>query len=146
MERLIPFRPEPFRERARPEIGKGVYRMEKGLSEGGGPQPAVLDWELATLGDPLADFSYLAMQWVMPADGGAGLAGLDLEALGIPTLDEITARYSERSGVPVADRLDWDFAYNLFRLAGLVPGIKKRVIDGTASHAPAAEVGKRVPM
>ena len=86
------------------------------------------------------------MQWRMPADGGAGLAGLDLSALGIPTLDEIVGRYSERSGVPVADKLDWYFSYNLFRLAGIVQGIKKRVIDGTASHAQAAEMAKRVPM
>ena len=114
--------------------------------DGDGTLTAVLDWELATLGDPLADFSYLAMQWVMPADGGAGLAGLDLTALGIPTLEEITDLYSRRSGVPVADRLDWYFAYNLFRLAGIVQGIKKRVIDGTASHAHAAEMAKRVPM
>jgi aminoglycoside phosphotransferase (APT) family kinase protein len=106
----------------------------------------VLDWELATLGDPLADFSYLAMQWAMPADGGAGLAGLDLPTLGIPTLDEIVSRYSERAGVPIAEKLDWYFAYNLFRLAGIVQGIKKRVIDGTASHAQAAEMAKRVPM
>ena len=69
-----------------------------------------------------------------------------MPALGIPTLDEIVARYSERSGVPVADKLDWYFAYNLFRLAGIVQGIKKRVIDGTASHAQAAEMAKRVPM
>ena len=55
-------------------------------------------------------------------------------------------RYSERSGVEVADKLDWYFAYNLFRLAGIVQGIKKRVIDGTASHAEAAEMAKRVPM
>src|SRR5439155_10797155 len=107
---------------------------------------AVLDWELATLGDPLADFSYLAMQWMMPADGGAALGGLDLEALGIPTLDEIAGRYSARSGVPVEAKLDWYFAYNLFRLAGIVQGIKKRVLDGTASHADAAEMAKRVPM
>jgi aminoglycoside phosphotransferase (APT) family kinase protein len=106
----------------------------------------VLDWELATLGDPLADFSYLAMQWMMPADGAAGLAELDLPVLGIPTLSEIMQRYSARSGVPVAAQLDWYFAYNLFRLAGIVQGIKKRVIDGTASHAQAAEMAKRVPM
>jgi aminoglycoside phosphotransferase (APT) family kinase protein len=86
------------------------------------------------------------MQWAMPADGAAGLAGLDLAQLGIPTLEEIVQRYSERSGVPVAGQLDWYFAYNLFRLAGIVQGIKKRVIDGTASHAQAAEMAKRVPM
>jgi aminoglycoside phosphotransferase (APT) family kinase protein len=85
------------------------------------------------------------MQWVMPADGGAGLAGLDLDTLGIPTLHQIAERYSERSGVPVADRLDWYFAYNLFRLTGIVQGIKRRVIDGTASHAHAAEMASRVP-
>jgi aminoglycoside phosphotransferase (APT) family kinase protein len=86
------------------------------------------------------------MQWVMPADGGAGLAGVDLGPLGIPTLDDIVELYSSRSRIPVADRLDWYFAYNLFRLAGIVQGIKKRVIDGTASHAQAAELAKRVPM
>jgi aminoglycoside phosphotransferase (APT) family kinase protein len=82
----------------------------------------------------------------MPADGGAGLAGLDLQQLGIPTLQEVVQRYSERSGIPVAAELDWYFAYNLFRLAGIVQGIKKRVIDGTASHAEAEEMAKRVPM
>ena len=76
----------------------------------------------------------------------AGLAGLGLKALGIPGIEEIVARYSERSGVPVADRLDWYFAYNLFRLTGIVQGIKKRVQDGTASHAHAQEMAKRVPM
>ena len=106
----------------------------------------MLDWELATLGDPLADFSYLAMQWMLPADGGAALGGLDLQALGIPTLRQVAARYSERSGVPVRAKLDWYFAYNLFRLAGIVQGIKKRVLDGTASHANAQEMAKRVPM
>ena len=57
----------------------------------------------------------------------------------------IAQRYSARSGVPVAEKLDWYFAYNLFRLTGIVQGIKKRVIDGTASHAEAAEMAKRVP-
>jgi aminoglycoside phosphotransferase (APT) family kinase protein len=124
----------------------GDYRIDNVVFDGDGTLSAVLDWELATLGDPLADFSYLAMQWAMPADGVAGLAGLNLPALGIPTLHEIVVRYSERSGVPVADKLDWYFAYNLFRLAGIVQGIKKRVIDGTASHAQAAEMAKKVPM
>jgi aminoglycoside phosphotransferase (APT) family kinase protein len=146
MERLIAFLPETVPEQSHTSIVHGDYRIDNVVFDGDGTLTAVLDWELATLGDPLADFSYLAMQWMMPADGGAGLAGLDLTALGIPTLDEIAGRYAERSGVPVVDQLDWYFAYNLFRLAGIVQGIKKRVIDGTASHAQAAEMAKRVPM
>ena len=146
MERLIAFLPETLPQQARTSIVHGDYRIDNVIYDGDGTLTAVLDWELSTLGDPLADFSYLAMQWMMPADGGAGLAGLDLEALRIPSLDEIVQRYSERSGVPVAGQLDWYFAYNLFRLAGIVQGIKKRVIDGTASHAQAAEMAKRVPM
>ena len=146
MERLIAFLPETLPTQARTAIVHGDYRIDNVVFDGDGTLTAVLDWELATLGDPLADFSYLAMQWAMPADGGAGLAGLDLPALGIPTLNEIVARYAERSGVPVSATLDWYFAYNLFRLAGIVQGIKKRVLDGTASHAQAAEMAKRVPM
>ena len=145
MERLIAFLPETLPEQSGVSIVHGDYRIDNVLYDGDGTLTAVLDWELATLGDPLADFSYLAMQWVMPADGGAGLAGLDLKRLEIPTLDEIVERYSERSGVRVARKLDWYFAYNLFRLAGIVQGIKKRVLDGTASHAKAAEMAKRVP-
>ena len=145
MERLIAFLPESLPEQARVAIVHGDYRIDNVLFDGDGTLAAVLDWELATLGDPLADFSYLAMQWVMPADGASGLSGLDLVALGIPTLEEIAQRYSARSGVDVAAQLDWYFAYNLFRLAAIVQGIKKRVIDGTASSTKAAEMAKRVP-
>jgi aminoglycoside phosphotransferase (APT) family kinase protein len=146
MERLIAFLPETVPEQSRTSIVHGDYRIDNVLFDGDGTLTAVLDWELATLGDPLADFSYLAMQWAMPADGAAGLAGLDLRALGIPMLDDIVELYSARSGVPVVGSLEWYFAYNLFRLAGIVQGIKKRVIDGTASHQQAAEMAKRVPM
>jgi aminoglycoside phosphotransferase (APT) family kinase protein len=145
MERLIDFLPRSLPEQSRVSIVHGDYRIDNVLFAEENLN-AVLDWELATLGDPLADFSYLAMQWVMPADGTAGLSGLDLAMLGIPNLDEIARRYSARSGVPVAGQLDWYFAYNLFRLAGIVQGIKKRVIDGTASSSKAAEMAARVPM
>ena len=145
MERLIAFLPESLPDQSRTSIVHGDYRIDNVVFDGDGTLTAVLDWELATLGDPVADFSYLAMQWMMPADGTAGLAGLKLDVLGIPSLKEIVARYSERSSVPVGDKLDWYFAYNLFRLAGIVQGIKKRVIDGTASHAQAEEMAKRVP-
>jgi aminoglycoside phosphotransferase (APT) family kinase protein len=145
MERLIAFLPQTLPEQSRTSIVHGDYRIDNVVFDGDGTLTAVLDWELATLGDPVADFSYLAMQWVMPADGGAGLGGLDLVALGIPSLEEITERYSERSGVPIGAKLDWYFAYNLFRLAGIVQGIKKRLIDGSASHANAAEIAAKVP-
>jgi aminoglycoside phosphotransferase (APT) family kinase protein len=146
MERLIAFLPETLPAQSRSSIVHGDYRIDNVLFDGDGTLTAVLDWELATLGDPLADFSYLAMQWMLPADGSAALGGLDLQALGIPTLRQVAARYSERSGVPVRAKLDWYFAYNLFRLAGIVQGIKKRVLDGTASHANAHEMANRVPM
>jgi aminoglycoside phosphotransferase (APT) family kinase protein len=138
--------PESVPEQSRTSIVHGDYRIDNVVFDGDGTLTAVLDWELATLGDPVADFSYLAMQWMMPTDGGAGLAGLDIVELGIPSLGEIVARYSDRSGVPVGDKLDWYFAYNLFRLTGIVQGIKKRVQDGTASHARAQEMAARVPM
>ena len=144
MERLIEFLPATLPEQSRTSVVHGDYRIDNVLFDASS-LTAVLDWELATLGDPVADFSYLAMQWVMPADGSAALGGLDLAALGIPGLEEIVERYSARAAVPVAAKLDWYFSYNLFRLAGIVQGIKKRVIDGTASHANAAEMAARVP-
>jgi aminoglycoside phosphotransferase (APT) family kinase protein len=104
---------------------------------------AVLDWELSTLGDPIADFSYLMLNWFQPADGRAGLLGLDLEELGIPSVEEAVERYVARTGFPVPP-MDWYFGYNLFRLAGIMQGIKKRVIDGTASSAHAKSMSDRV--
>ncbi|MFZ1743782.1 MAG: phosphotransferase family protein [Pontixanthobacter sp.] len=104
---------------------------------------AVLDWELSTLGDPVADFSYLMLNWVNEPDGRAGISGLDHAALGIPTREEAVARYVARTGFPVPP-MDWYFAYNLFRLAGIIQGIKKRVIDGTASSAHAKTMSERV--
>ena len=146
MELLIEWLPASLPDHSRTSIVHGDYRIDNVMFEADGRLTAVLDWELATLGDPIADFSYFAMQWVMPADGGAALGGLDLLALGIPSLEQISERYRERSGIAVAAKLDWYFAYNLFRLAGIVQGIKKRVIDGTASHARAREMAEKVPI
>jgi aminoglycoside phosphotransferase (APT) family kinase protein len=104
---------------------------------------AVLDWELSTLGDPLADFTYLLMNWAMPPDGRSGLAGLDLQKLGIPSLDEAVALYCARTGRPGIPALDWYFAYSLFRMAAILQGIAKRVVEGTAASAQAREMGER---
>ena len=105
---------------------------------------AVLDWELSTLGDPLADFSYLLMQWVMSGTQRVGLVDSDLNALNIPTLEQAIAIYCKatgRSGIP---DLNWYFSYNLFRLTCILQGIAGRIRDGTAASARAAESAARV--
>ena len=122
----------------------GDYRLDNVIFAHDEPRIiAVLDWELSTLGDPIADFSYLMLNWYQPADGRAGLAGLDLDALGIPSVEQAVERYVARTGYPVPP-MAWYFAYNLFRLAGIIQGIKKRVIDGTASSAHAKSMSERV--
>ena len=83
------------------------------------------------------------LNWHNPTDGRAGLLGLDLDALGIPSVEDAVERYVARTGYPVPP-MDWYFAYNLFRLAGIMQGIKKRVIDGTASSAHAKTMSERV--
>ncbi len=104
---------------------------------------AVLDWELSTLGHPLADFSYHCMAWHIPPGSFRGIGGLDLASLGIPTEAEYIRRYCERTGLttPEALKNDWDFymAYNMFRIAAILQGIAKRVEIGTASNARAAQ-------
>ena len=102
---------------------------------------AVLDWELSTLGHPLADLSYHCMAWHIPPGAFRGIGGLDLAGLGIPTEAEYVRRYCERTGLSTPEALlaDWDFylAYNLFRMAAILQGIAKRVEAGTAASAQA---------
>ena len=110
---------------------------------------AVLDWELSTLGHPLADFSYHCMAWHIPPGAFRGIGGLDHAALGIPMEPEYIKRYCERTGVatPQSLAVDWNFylAYNLFRMAAILQGIAKRVEAGTASSEQArnASAGAR---
>ncbi|MDB5421019.1 MAG: aphA, partial [Brevundimonas sp.] len=90
------------------------------------------------------DFAYLAMNWSMPAENGSGLLGVDFAATGIPNLDEAVARYCALTGRDGLPDLNWYFAYNLFRLMGIVQGIKKRIIEGNASSPDAAASAARV--
>ena len=100
----------------------------------------MIDWELSTLGDPLADFSYHLMVWHMPhSEAGTGsLVGYDLAALGIPPLDAYVDAYVARTGLDPRPHLPVYFAYNFFRLAAIMQGIAGRVRDGTATSAFAA--------
>lgn len=106
---------------------------------------AVLDWELSTLGHPLADFSYHAMMYRMPPDIVAGLAGADLAVLGIPSEEDYIAAYCERAGRARIDNWPFYMAFNFFRLAAIFHGIKGRVIRGTASSANARERAENFP-
>jgi aminoglycoside phosphotransferase (APT) family kinase protein len=107
---------------------------------------AVLDWELSTLGHPLADFSYHCMSWHIPPGIFRGIAGLDLAALGIPEESEYLALYCAQTQREAGALMQyWNFylAYNMFRLAGILQGIMKRVVEGTAASDEARESGER---
>ena len=86
------------------------------------------------------------MSWVTQPEGRSGVMGIAGGNSGIPTIEEIVARYCAATGRDGVPQLDWYFAYNLFRLTGIVQGIKRRVIDGTAASAQAARMAERVPM
>ena len=144
MERLIAWLPGTIPEQTRASIVHGDFRLDNLVGGPGGEVRAVLDWELSTIGDPLADFTYFAMQWVLPADGHAGLAGTDFAATGIPTLDEAVALYCAGTGRRDLPDLHWYFSYNLFRLVGILQGVRKRMLQGNASSAAAASAAARV--
>jgi aminoglycoside phosphotransferase (APT) family kinase protein len=148
VESLIEWLPRTLPAQTRTAIIHGDYRIDNLIYAPDAPTvAAVLDWELTTIGDPLADFTYLAMNWAMPRDGRSGLAGVDLDAEGLPALDDMIARYCAASGRDGVSDLHWYFAYNLFRLVGIVQGIKKRMADGNASSQQAADtVAKLVPL
>jgi aminoglycoside phosphotransferase (APT) family kinase protein len=123
-------------------IVHGDYRLDNLMFDPQQPKViAVLDWELSTLGHPLADFSYHCMAWHIPPGSFRGIGGLDFDALGIPQEDEYIRMYCDRTGLAEPQQLkaDWNFymAYNMFRIAAILQGIAKRVEAGTASSAQA---------
>ena len=148
MDRLIEWLPAHIPASARDDtqvsVVHGDYRLDNLVFDANEPRIiAVLDCELSTIGHPLADFSYHCMSWHIPQGSFRGIGGLDHKALGIPTESEYVRRYCERTGRPDPDAVmaDWNFylAYNLFRIAGILQGIAKRVETGTASSAQARQ-------
>lgn len=150
MNRLIDWLPAQMPATARDEscvsIVHGDFRLDNLIFHPTEPRViAVLDWELSTLGHPLADFSYHCMSWHIPPGQFRGIGGLDLAGLGIPSESNYIRRWCERTRIATPEALaqDWNFylAYNLFRLAAILQGIAKRALDGTASSAQAGSAG-----
>ena len=138
MERLIEWLPRHIPPAGTPRLVHGDYRIDNLIIDKHAPTVlAVLDWELSTLGDPLADFTYHLMAWHMPitesAAGTATLAGHDLPALGIPSMADYVAAYVARTGLDPRPHLPVYLAYNFFRIAAILQGIIGRVRDGTAT-------------
>jgi aminoglycoside phosphotransferase (APT) family kinase protein len=143
IERLIEWLPKSAPEDDQTTIVHADYRLDNMVMHATEPRVvAVLDWELATLGNPLADFTYVLMQWV----NGTISTIPDLKAHGIPTMEEVVAEYCGLTGRAGLPDLNWYFAYNAFRLAGILQGIVGRARDGTANSPQAAAMEERVPV
>ena len=138
VERLIDYLGRTVPAQTRTSVVHGDYRIDNMIFDRTEPRViALLDWELSTLGDPLADFSYFLMSWVTEPEGRSGVRGQTGAATGIPTIEDMVARYCAATGRDGVPDLNWYFSYNLFRLTGIVQGIKKRIVEGTASSAQA---------
>jgi len=144
MDALIEWLPAHIPGGEETSVVHGDYRLDNVIFHPSEPRIlAVLDWELSTLGHPLADFAYHCMTWYLPPGAGRGLGGLDISATGIPDVRDYIARYCHRTGrsdgIP---NFEFYMAYNMFRMAGILQGIMKRVVDGTAASAQAVAMGK----
>jgi aminoglycoside phosphotransferase (APT) family kinase protein len=139
MDALIEWLPANIPAGDEVSIVHGDFRCDNMLFHPTEPRViAVLDWELSTLGHPLADFAYHLMVYRMPPGFSTGLAGLDLPALNVPSEAQYIAGYCRRTGRDDIERLDFHLAFSLFRLAAIIHGIKGRMIRGTASSPQAA--------
>jgi aminoglycoside phosphotransferase (APT) family kinase protein len=144
MDRLIEWLPGAIPPGDETAVVHGDYRLDNLIFHPNEPRIlAILDWELSTLGHPLADFSYHCMSWHIPPERFRGIAGLDLAALGIPVETEYIAAYCRRTGRTRIEHWDFYLAYNMFRLAAILQGIMKRALDGTAASAEALDAGRR---
>jgi len=146
MDKLIAWLPKNVPATGETTIVHGDYRLDNTVFHPTEAKMlAVLDWELSTLGDPLADFSYHCMSWHIPPGKFRGIEGLPLEELGIPGEREYVEMYFKRTGRKGVSPSVWDYymAYNLFRIAAICQGIAKRVVEGTAASEHARDAGAR---
>ena len=148
MDRLMGWLPDAAPSSGQSSLVHGDFRLDNCIIHADRPAiRAVLDWELSTLGDPIADFTYHLMQWRMPpSETGAGVGSLveHLDLPGIPAMEDYVASYCERRGLDGIPDLDTYLAYNFFRMAAIFQGIVGRVRDGTAANPRAAEMADLV--
>jgi aminoglycoside phosphotransferase (APT) family kinase protein len=143
MDRLIEWLPANIPPGDESALVHGDFRIDNLIFHPVEPRViAVLDWELSTLGHPLADFSYHALMYYIPPHIVAGLMGADLERLNLPAESEYVAAYCRRTGREAIPHYGFYIAFNLFRLAAIFHGIRGRVIRGTAASAQAADRAK----
>ena len=146
MEQLLVWLPEHIPASDETTLVHGDYRLDNLIFHPSEPRIlAVVDWELSTLGHPLADFAYHVMVWRVPGGENRGLGGVDVAALGIPSETQYLESYCRRTGRAGVAPDVWEFcmAYNLFRIACIRQGILRRVLDGTAASRHAREAGAR---
>ena len=146
MDRLLEWLPAHLPVNDETVLVHGDYRLDNMVFHSSEPRVlGIIDWEISTLGDPLAELSYLCMLWRTPKDWG-GLFGHDLAELGLPTEEEMIACYCHLSGRPRPSPALWEFymAFNLFRVSCIRQGVYARALDGTASNVRAADSGKLV--
>lgn len=146
MDLLTEWLPENIPPGEELSIVHGDFRCDNMIFHATEPEiTAVLDWELSTIGHPLADFAYHLMMYRVPPRGVAGLLGADLGELGIPSESEYVAAYCRRTGREGIPDLSFYIAFNLFRFAGIIHGIKGRMLRGTAVSSSAQEISSALP-
>ena len=144
MEQLIEWLPKHLPSEGELRVVHGDYRLDNVMIHPTEPRiVAVLDWELSTLGDPIADFAYHAMTWRIPPALFRGLAGIDFADLGIPAERQYLTQYVECRGIKAPENWDFYIVLSLFRIASILQGIAKRALDGTAANTDAVDVGSR---
>jgi aminoglycoside phosphotransferase (APT) family kinase protein len=147
MDRMIEWLPMHIPPGDETSIIHGDYRCDNMIFHPTEPRVvAVLDWELSTLGHPLADFAYHLLMYRLPPLGIAGLAHADLAALNIPSEEEYVSAYCSRTGRRSIEGLNFYLAFNLFRFAAIVHGIKGRTLRGTAASANSAALAAVLPV
>ncbi|MCI5046628.1 MAG: phosphotransferase family protein [Aquisalinus sp.] len=147
MNKLIDWLPTAIPDDEAVSIVHGDYKIDNLIFHPEEPRViGTLDWELSTLGHPLADFGYFLMPWCLPQATSMGYSDIDFAEMNLPTLDEAIDRYCDSTGRSGLPDINFCMAYSMFRLAGIVQGVYARALQGNASSEKAKQYGMFVPM